>query len=206
MGRNSGDEQTMNEPHEFKRHRQKQRRGQPSEPQGTRAWSVPISLAEIPNGGRHVELKPDAAICQAVAAAVGVAAVPRLEASFDLSPLSGDGVRVAGTVSATVEQNCVVTLEPLLNEINESVDLVLVQPGAMPAPRTAPDIDVAAEADAPDILHGNTVDLGAIAMEFLVLGIDPYPRTPGAAFEASKDPDPAAHPFAALAAWKKNSG
>ncbi len=37
-----------------------------------------------------------------------------------------DGLHVAGRVSATVGQNCVVTLEPLANEVDETVDLVFV--------------------------------------------------------------------------------
>ncbi len=36
----------------------------------------------------------------------------------------------------------------------------------------------------PEPLVGGTVDLGAIATEFLILGIDPYPRKPGAEFDA----------------------
>ena len=47
------------------------------------------------------------------------------------------------------------------------------------------------------------VDLGAVATEFLLLGIDPYPRKPGAVFDAPPAGDPASHPFAALAALKK---
>ncbi len=170
-------------------------------------WSFPVPLAEIPSTGRHIELTADAATCQAVAKAVGVVAVPRLQAVFDLAPLAGDGVKVSGSVSATVEQNCVVTLEPLRNEIEEPVDLILVEPGAMPPPRAALDIDVAEEKDAPDVLHDRAVDLGAIATEFLLLGIDPYPRKADAAFEAPREADdPAAHPFAILAALKKDSG
>ena len=47
------------------------------------------------------------------------------------------------------------------------------------------------------------VDLGAVATEFLLLGIDPYPRKPGAVFDAPPAGDPSSHPFAALAALKK---
>ena len=52
--------------------------------------------------------------------------------------------------------------------------------------------------DAPEPLVDGTVDLGAIATEFLILGIDPYPRKPGAVFEAPPAGDGSAHPFAAL--------
>ena len=43
------------------------------------------------------------------------------------------------------------------------------------------------------------VDLGAIATEYFLLGIDPYPRKEGAVFEPRLAKDPAANPFAALA-------
>ena len=46
--------------------------------------------------------------------------------------------------------------------------------------------------------------LEALIIEFLILGVDPYPRKAGAAFEVPKDAsDPAGHPFAALAALQK---
>jgi hypothetical protein len=43
-------------------------------------------------------------------------------------------------------------------------------------------------------------------MEFLILGIDPYPRKPDAVFDAPVVGDPKSHPFAALAALKKGGG
>ena len=59
-------------------------------------------------------------------------------------------------------------------------------------------------ADEAEPLVAATVDLGLLATEFLILGVDPYPRKAGVAFEAPKAAaDPAANPFAALAGWKK---
>jgi len=174
---------------------------------GDGPWSVKVALAEIPASGRHVELKPDAAVRLALALSVGVVALPRLEAVFDLAALAGDGLRVTGKVSATVEQNCVLTLEPVVSEVEEPIELILVQAGAMPPPRAALDIDVSDEAGTPDVLQGHEVDLGAIATEFLVLGIDPYPRKDGAQFQApAVAEEPATHPFAALAALKSDPG
>jgi hypothetical protein len=46
------------------------------------------------------------------------------------------------------------------------------------------------------------VDLGAVATEFLMVGIDPYPRKPGVVFEPPQTPDAGSHPFAALAALR----
>ena len=60
--------------------------------------------------------------------------------------------------------------------------------------------------DGPEPLTGAAIDLGAIATEFLILGIDPYPRKPGAVFEAPSSADRDATAFAALAALKKSDG
>jgi hypothetical protein len=43
-------------------------------------------------------------------------------------------------------------------------------------------------------------------MEFLLLGIDPYPRKAGAEFAPVKADDGSAKPFAALEALKKRLG
>ena len=47
------------------------------------------------------------------------------------------------------------------------------------------------------------IDLGALAIEFLILGLDPYPRKPGAIFQPPADAQPDEGPFAALGVLKK---
>ncbi len=161
-------------------------------------WSAPIQAAEVPETGRHVKIAADAATREAVAKAVGVVGLPSLQAAFDLAPLEG-GLRVSGAVSAMVEQRCVVTLDPVFTEVREPIDLTFLLPGA--AAVTAQTAD---DEEPPEVLPSGAVDLGALATEFLLLGIDPYPRKPGASFEApAGTDDPAAHPFAALATLKK---
>lgn len=162
-----------------------------------------MAVADVPDTGRQVELVADAATRDAVAKAVGVAALPRLSASFEMTRQGSDGLRVVGRVMAGVTQNCVVTLEPIESEVDEVVDLVFA-----PQPQAAPDKGSASfNADAgepPEALDNGVVDLGALATEFLILGIDPYPRKPGAVFEPPAADDPSSHPFAALAALKKD--
>ena len=58
--------------------------------------------------------------------------------------------------------------------------------------------------DPPEAIRDGVIDLGAVATEFLLLGLDPYPRKPGAVFDAPPAGDPKSHPFAALAALKKD--
>lgn len=165
-------------------------------------WSIAVPVAAIPETGRKLDAAADAATRAALAKAAGVVAVPKLELAAELVRHGDDGVRAVGQVTADVEQACVVSLEPVQSAIVEPFDLLFV-----PAP-TADDTRAAAglgegSDDPPEVLRDGVVELGAIAVELLLLGIDPYPRKPGAAFNAPPAGDPAAHPFAALAALKK---
>jgi hypothetical protein len=169
-----------------------------------RPWSVPLALSDVPDSGRHFDLVADEQARNAVAKHAGLSALPRLEASFDVTLHGRSGLHVLGRVSASVGQTCVVTLEPLENEIDEAIDLVFAPGGALPLVGGG-EVEVPA-VDEPEVLVGGVIDLGAIATEFLILGLDPYPRKPDATFEASALGDDAAHPFAALAALKKGQG
>jgi uncharacterized metal-binding protein YceD (DUF177 family) len=165
------------------------------------SWSVPVSLHEVPATGRHFELCADEAARAAIARTANLRALPRLAATFDVSRHGAGGLRVAGRVSATVGQTCVVSLDPIENEIEETVDLTFV-PGAT----TAEDVVEVATDEVPDPLLDDTIDLGAIATEFLILGIDLYPRKPEVEFQTPPVEDASEHPFAALAALRGGQG
>ena len=167
-------------------------------------WSVPVAVEDIPETGLHLEIDAPADIRAALAALAGLRELPRLSAVFDLTR-RGVGVHVAGRLNARVGQTCVVTLDPIENDIEETVDLEY-------APRLAETAQIHAKKDAkaddepPELMMEGTVDVGAIATEFLLLGIDPYPRKAGAEFAPVKADDGSAHPFAALEALKKRLG
>lgn len=169
------------------------------------AWRVVVTVADVAETGEHMDLVADADTRASIARIAGLRDLPRLEANFDLLPHSGGGLRVTGRVSATVGQTCVVTLEPLSNDVEEEIDLLY-----MPAAAAAATTDAEPEAEAepkwgePEPLIGGVVDLGALATEFLLLGLDPYPRKPGAVFDAPRDTRPEAGPFAGLAGLMKN--
>lgn len=167
-------------------------------------WSVPVAISGIPEGGKRFDLVADEATRAAVAQIAGLRSLPRLQATFDVARYGSDGLRVAGEVSATVGQTCVVTLDPIDNEVKEGIDLVFTPPSAPVADDDADSDAEIIEPGDPEPLIGETIDLGALATEFLIVGIDPYPRKPGATFEPPAVEDDSEHPFAALAALKKN--
>lgn len=166
-----------------------------------RPWSVTVAVSEVPESGRQIGLVAEEPVRSAVARLAGLDALPRLEAIFDLTPHGRGGLHVVGRVSATVGQTCVVTLEPIENEIDEPIDVVFT-PDAAPPRGAAGDEFEAASDDVPEPMVGGSVDLGAIATEFLLLAIDPYPRKPGAEFQPPVTEDDSAHPFAPLSALK----
>jgi len=169
-----------------------------------RPWSASIRLEEVGETGRHVELEASEAVRAALAKPAGVDAIERVVARFDLTRRGRDRLHVKGEVSGTVRQTCVVTLDPVVNEINEAVDITFAPPRES---IEAADVDIEAVPSGDDVepLIGNAVDLALVASEFFILGIDPYPRKPGASFDAPKSAsDPESHPFARLAALQKN--
>jgi uncharacterized metal-binding protein YceD (DUF177 family) len=169
-------------------------------------WSVPVAVDDIPETDLHVEIDAPDTIRAELAALAGLRELARLSAVFDLAR-RGAGVRVAGNVTARVGQTCVVTLEPVESDIDEMVDLRFAPQAAAPA--SAKSETVAAhtsDEEPPETLLDGKLDLGAIATEFLLLAIDPYPRKPGAEFAPVKADDASAKPFAALEALKKRPG
>ena len=87
------------------------------------------------------------------------------------------------------------------NAVSEPVDLMFSEHAAETAPD---DVVRMGERDPPEPIENGRIDLGAVTAEFLALGLDPYPRKPGVAFESGPGRDPADSPFAALAKMKKS--
>jgi uncharacterized metal-binding protein YceD (DUF177 family) len=164
--------------------------------------SVPLRVDEVPETGRRVTVAADAPVRSALARAAGLLDLPRFEATFEVARHGRGGLHVSGRISATVRQTCVVTLDEIDNEIDEAVDLTFVAGPRHDEP-TKQDGDSEGTGETPEVLVNGTVDLGAIATEFLILAIDPYPRKSDAVFVAPSAGPSGNHPFAALAALKK---
>lgn len=169
-------------------------------------WSYRLARDEVPEEGLHVDIVADEAVREALARTAGLRELPRLAASFDVTRTGRDGLHLLGEVTSIVGQDCVVSLEPIEQNLIEAIDLTFVPDAAGSAAKVA-ETSLAGDddKDPPEAMTGGAVDLGAIATEYFLLGIDPYPRKPGVEFEV---PDTGgqekANPFAALAALKKS--
>jgi hypothetical protein len=167
-------------------------------------WNVPIAVEQIPDTGLHRDIEASSATREAMAELAGLRQILSANASFDVTPKSGGRFHVVGRIRARVGQTCVVTLDPIENEIDEPVDLIFAPPEQIP--EMAALVDEAAESDVeipdpPEPIVDGVIDLGRLATDALFLGVDPYPRKPDAVFEVPEvPPDPEDHPFAALKA------
>jgi len=169
-------------------------------------WRVLVTVAQIPEGGLHRDIAADQRAREAMAEAAGLRDISTAHASFDLALRSGGRVHVTGRVQARIGQTCVVTLDPIDNEIDEMVDLTFVPseqlPQAVHSADDAPDSD-AETADTLEPIENGMIDLGRLATDVLYLAIDPYPRKADAVFEPPAVlADPEDHPFAALKALR----
>jgi hypothetical protein len=141
-----------------------------------------------------------------MAEVAGLREIMSASASFDMTPKSGGRIHVTGHVIARIGQTCVVTLDPIENEINEPVDLMFAPPEQIPNLSDLVDEATRSDTEIPDppepIING-VIDLGRVATDALFLAVDPYPRKPDAVFEPPVEAaDPEDHPFAALKALR----
>jgi uncharacterized metal-binding protein YceD (DUF177 family) len=167
-------------------------------------WSLPVAVDDIPDSGLHIEAEAPAEVRARLARLANLRDLPHLSAAFNLTR-RGDAVHVNGQVKGRIGQACVVTLEPLESDLDEPINLLFAPPLHAAAKDDGAD-HKAGDEEPPEPLIDGKVDLGAIATEFLLLGIDPYPRKAGAEFAAVKTADDSARPFAALEAMKKRLG
>jgi hypothetical protein len=166
---------------------------------GTLPLSRPVPILELPGKGLEVTVTPSEAERAAVARSLGLVSIESLTGTFHLTR-NGRVVHVTGEVAADFHQTCVVTLDAFPSAMRETVD---VRYSEDVKPPEHPEMELTEAAlDAPEPLVGGRLDVGALTVEFLALGLDPYPRKPGAefAYHVQTEEDPS--PFAGLAQLK----
>ena len=154
--------------------------------------------------GERIDLVADEAEREAIAKRLDLASLERLEAHVCLER-TGEVVRATGRLLASLDQNCVVTGDPVSAHVDEAFSLIFVPE----PPSTRPDEEVElGEADCDTVFHdGTAIDLGGALADTLALSLDPYPRSAAADAalrEAGVMSEEQASPFAVLAGLKKS--
>jgi uncharacterized metal-binding protein YceD (DUF177 family) len=157
----------------------------------------------VPEAGLPVARDATPEERNAIATALDLVACKRLAAKYAITPIGRGHYRLKGSVTIDVTQACVVTLAPLERTYTMPLDLEL-WPAEELSDSDETEIDTLK--DDPEPIEDGRIDVGRIVHEELISGIDPYPRSEGAAFdwkdstEAVRD-----NPFAQLEKLKRRS-
>ena len=151
------------------------------------AFAVP--LGQIPPRGKHFRIAPDESARRAMAEALGIVEVAELSGELEVRPMGAEAFSVRGTLTATVVQTDVVTLEPVRQEVSEAIDLTLLPADDAVRGAAARRSRSRDDSDDRDVYRGGNIDLGAIVVEHLALGLDPYPRSPDVEFPGHIEDD-----------------
>lgn len=156
---------------------------------------------------KTVRIEANADELKALATWLDIPAVLALSADVTMHPWRKRGVRVTGALTGRVTQTCVVTLEPLDQDVSGDFEWHFL-PDTIPETAKR-ELDLELEEVEVEPLEGGKIDLGAIVAEELSLSLDPHPRKPDASLEAlpgGKAAEPREKPFAALAVLKGKAG
>ena len=171
-----------------------------AEPTANPEFSFIVHPSEIGGKEQIYELEADSVQREALARRFDLLEIESFKARMALNRRhDGATLRLLGVVKARVIQRCVVTLEPVENDVEHRFESFFSEENHSDRNEVTLDDDV-------EPLDGDVLDLGEIASEELFLALDPYPRLPGVAltdFLPQADfEDDNKHPFAALAALK----
>lgn len=140
---------------------------------------------------------------RAIAKRLGLPSLDRLEAHVVLAR-TGEVIRAKGRLLAALDQDCVVTGEPVSAHVDEPFAIIFLPE---PASETSEEEEIELGGGDLDVVFhdGATIDLGGAIGDTLALSLDPYPRSAGADAalkEAGVLTEEQASPFAALAKLK----
>ncbi len=174
--------------------------------------SISVTLRMVTTNGHRVKFEADAETREKIADLFDLIVLDSFVAKATLVPWRRDGVQLDGEIIARLSQACIVSLEPVSDQIEQSFRLRLVREGSKLA-RQLTTLDEEApvtldDDDIPDPFSGETIEVGAIFLEQLALALNPYPRVEGkefadSAFAETDQPAQRENPFAALEALKK---
>ena len=175
-------------------------------------FSYEVKISHVSANPITVRISADAADLKRLGRQWGVQEVQSFEAELVLGRWKRDGIRVKGHVSSAIVQECVVTLDPVPQQIEEDFEAVFLPENSRLARRP---VDGNGEMfldpdgpDLPELFSGDSIDVGAVAAEFAALSIDAYPRKQGLEYADHVESDPASDkkpsPFAVLQGLKRD--
>lgn len=171
-----------------------------------------VDLDKMGNQGAALEIVASDNERAALAKRFGFLDLPAFSARVTIDRRPGGQVIVEGRLRGRLVQACVLSLEPVPQDLDDAFRLVFKEDAVDERDPESGEAVVSAQADAPEPLTGNMLDVGEIVAEQLSLTAEPYPRRPGVKLEdvmpklrnsgRRSVPEQRRHPFAGLAALR----
>lgn len=172
-------------------------------------FSVIVSPQKMEREGAEFVLAPSEAERAAISDRLGLEGLLSFGGVIDLTPWGRGGWQVEGRIKALVLQKCVVTLDPFESSVEQTFVARFLPPKSLSKYQIEEEVMIGdiTEEDPPELLPEEGIDIGELAVEYLSLSLDPYPRRPGMdqssdAQEADELPMPKESPFAVLSNLK----
>lgn len=171
-----------------------------------------VDLDRMGAKGTAVEIVASDAERAALAKRFGFLDLPAFSARVTVDRQPGGRVIVEGRLRGKIVQACVLSLEPVGQDLDDVFRLVFAEDLAEDRDPESGEAVLSAQTDAPEPLAGNMLDVGEIVAEQLSLTAEPYPRRPGVKLDdvlpklrggsRRGPPEQRRHPFAGLAALR----
>src|SRR5262245_39908296 len=113
-------------------------------------WRAPIVVAQIPETGLGLDIEASTAQRKAMADIAGLRDISSARARVELTLERSGRVHVVGRLQARIGQTCVVTLDPIENDIDEAIDLIFAPPEQVKQLADLVDRAEDSEADVPE--------------------------------------------------------
>lgn len=184
-------------------------------------WSMPVEVDKIGTEPKTFHFEATEEECGDLAHRLKVVSLEEASANVTLQKIKGGIIHALGTIRAKVTQECVVSLLPVISQLEEQFegwygdDNSAVSFARAKSDRDAKkanmETEVLEESVDPEPIINGRIDIGELAAQHLSLAIDPYPHAPGIKYELGVDTKeenaPGASlrksPFEALKDWKE---
>lgn len=168
-------------------------------------WSLPV--ADIPERGSNVKREAAAAELKAVASALEILSCEWIALDARIRPRSGGRYALEGTLAAKLTQACVVSLDPVPDNLAIDLDIEF-EPGPAAATERNNDSELGDPFEETEFepIENGRLNLGRVVFEEIASHLDPFPRAEGAELEKREAAGPgdakSESPFAKLAGLK----
>lgn len=171
-----------------------------------------LDLERMGAGGAALDVVASEGERAALARRFGFLALPAFSARVTVDRRPGGQIVVEGRLKGRIVQSCILTLDPVAQDLDDTFRIVFKQGLEEERDVESGEAILNAQADAPEPISGNMLDVGEIIAEQLSLAAEPYPRKSGAKLEdvlpkprggrPGGRPEQRRHPFAGLAALR----